>query len=236
MQKWSFLNAYFKCFRCWLEVSTQSPNSVQSKHTGFKDGTHCIFWQRNTPRFWMKSCIFWELIKKEYGDHRIFNTWCGDPGKVCHCYFWWWACWLFCCWALYWKWWMEINIGLIAFFKGSSTWCRPWDHRKGKPVSGNPGCRRYLAERFQLRKYSVVTQQLRSQPAGEVAPRQAEELARPRNLLCCWLQVVQFSRNIMKNMMAGILCRSWWKKYYADHGGKNIMQIMVVEILCRSWW
>ena len=42
------------------------------------------------------------------------------------------------------------NVDLIAFFKGSSPWCRPWDHRKGKPVSGNPGCRRYLAERFQL--------------------------------------------------------------------------------------
>ena len=149
--KFFFFNAYFKCFRCWLEVSTQSPNSVQSKHTGFKDGTHCIFWQRNTPRYWMKSCIFCELIKKEIGDHRIFNTWCGDPGKVCHCYFWWWACWLFCCWAFYWKWCMEKkNIDLIAFFKGSSTWCRPWDHRKGKPVSGHPGCRRYLAERFQL--------------------------------------------------------------------------------------
>ena len=65
----------------------------------------------------MKSCIFCELIKKESGDHRIFNTWCGDPGKVCHCYFWWWAFWLFCCSAFHWKWCREKNIGFIAFFK-----------------------------------------------------------------------------------------------------------------------
>ena len=145
---------FFKCLFQMLQMLTgglySKPELRPKQAYRFQRWNSLYFLTKKHPCFWMKSCIFCELIKKEFGDHRIFNTWCGDPGKVCHCYFWWWACWLFCCWAFYWKWCMERkNIDLIAFFKGSSTWCRSWDHRKGKPVSGNPGCRRYLAERFQ---------------------------------------------------------------------------------------
>ena len=220
MQKWSFLNAYFKCFRCWLEVSTQSPNSVQSKHTGFKDGTHCIFWQRNTPRYWMKSCIFCELIIKRIWWPQDLQHMVRRSRKGLSLLF------LmvgllvvlllsFSLKMMY----GEKNIDLIAFFKGSSTWCRPWDHRKGKPVSGNPGCRRYLAERFQLRKYSVVTEHVqvsaswRSCTQASWRTREAEE---PSVLLTAGCSI--------------------FTKYYEDHDGRNIMQIMVEEILCRSWW
>ena len=200
-------NASDADWRSLLKARTPSKASIQVSKMEL-----IVFFDKETPPVneWNRAFFASWL---EFGDNRIFNTWCGDPGKVCHCYFWLWASWLFCCWAFHWKWCMEKNVDLIAFFKGSSPWCRPWDHRKGKLVSGNPGCRRYIAERFQLSttgNIQLSQSMFRSQPAGEVAPRQVEELARPRNLLRCWLQVVQFSRNIMKIMMEEILCWSWW--------------------------
>ena len=168
----------------------------------------------------MKSCIFCELIKKEIGDHRIFNTWCGDPGKVCHCYFWWWACWLFCCWALYWKWRREkilvsqLSSKVLLLGAVLETIAKE-NLLVATQAAGDTllkGSNLALLEILRCHTTAQVSASWRSCTRASWRTREAEE---PSVLLTAGCSI--------------------FTKYYEDHDGRNIMQIMVEEILCRSW-